>query len=34
MAELKRIEEESPTAEVARDGNPPKHPEGPKLVKG
>jgi hypothetical protein len=34
MAELKRIDEESPTAEVAADGNPPKQPEGPKLVKG
>jgi hypothetical protein len=27
MAELKRIEEEFPMAEVARDGNPPKQPE-------
>jgi hypothetical protein len=34
MAELKRIDEEFPTAEVAADGNPPKQPEGPKLVKG
>ena len=34
MAELKRIEEELPAAEVARDGNPSKQPEGPKLVKG
>jgi hypothetical protein len=34
MAELKRIEEEFPTAELARDGNPSKQPEGPKLVKG
>jgi hypothetical protein len=34
MAELKRIDEEIPTAEVAGDGNPPKQPEGPKLVKG
>jgi hypothetical protein len=34
MAELKRIEEELPTAELVRDGNPPKQPEGPKLVKG
>jgi hypothetical protein len=34
MAELKRIEEDFPTAEVARDGNPLKQPEGPKLVKG
>jgi hypothetical protein len=34
MAELKRIEEEFPTAELARDGNPSKQqPEGPKLVK-
>ena len=33
MAELKRIEEEFPTAEVPRDGNPSKHPEGPELVK-
>jgi hypothetical protein len=33
MAELKRIEEEFPTAEPARDGNPSKQPEGPKLVK-
>ena len=34
MAELKRIEEEFPTAEVPRDGNPSKQPEGPRLVKG
>jgi hypothetical protein len=34
MAELKRTEEEFPTAEPARDGNPSKQPEGPKLVKG
>ena len=34
MAELKRIEEELPTAEVASDGIPPKQPDGPKLVKG
>ena len=34
MAELKRIEEELPTAELASDGIPPKQPEGPKLVKG
>ena len=34
MAELKRIEEEFPTAEVAREGNPPKKIEGPTLVKG
>ena len=34
MAELKRIEEEFPTAEPARDRNPSKQPEGPKLVKG
>src|ERR1700730_14034542 len=34
MAELKRIEEEFPTAELARGGNPSKQPEGPKLVKG
>ena len=33
MAELKRIEEEFPTAELARDDNPSKQPEGPKLVK-
>ena len=33
MAELKRIEEELPAAELARDGNPSKKPEGPKLVK-
>jgi hypothetical protein len=34
MAELKRIEEDSPTAELARDVRPSKQPEGPKLVKG
>ena len=34
MAELKRIEEEFPKAELARDGNLSKQPEGPKLVKG
>jgi hypothetical protein len=34
MAELKRIEDEHPTAELARDSNSPKQPEGPKLVKG
>ena len=39
MAELKRREEkrreeEFPTAELARGGNPSKQPEGPKLVKG
>src|ERR1039457_7169512 len=34
MAELKRIEEELPTAELARDGNPSKQPERPKLVRG
>jgi hypothetical protein len=34
MAELKRIDEEFPTAELVGDGNPPKQPEGPKLVKG
>ena len=34
MAELKRIEEELPTAELASDGIPAKQPEGPKLVKG
>jgi hypothetical protein len=33
MAELKRIEEDSPTAELARDVSPSKQPEGPKLVK-
>ena len=33
MAELKRVEEEFPTAESARDGNPSKQPDGPKLVK-
>jgi hypothetical protein len=34
MAELKRIEEEFPTAGLASYGDPPKQPEGPKLVKG
>jgi hypothetical protein len=36
MAELKRIEKELPTAELASYGIPPKQPEGPKLelVKG
>jgi hypothetical protein len=34
MAELKRIEEEFPTAEPARDSIPSKQPKGPKLVKG
>jgi hypothetical protein len=34
MAELKRIEEDFPTAQLAGDRNPPKQPEGPKLVKG
>jgi len=34
MAELKRIEEERPTAELASDNIPAKQPEGPKLVKG
>jgi hypothetical protein len=34
MAELRRIEEGLPTAESARDGIPPKQPDGPKLVKG
>jgi hypothetical protein len=34
MAELKRIDDEFPTAEVAGVGNPPRQPEGPKLVKG
>jgi len=33
MAELKRIEEEFPTAEVAGNGNPLTQLEGPKLVK-
>jgi hypothetical protein len=33
MAELERIEEELPTDELVRDGNPSKQPEGPKLVK-
>ncbi len=34
MAELKRIEEELPTAAFASYGIPPKQPDGPKLVKG
>ena len=34
MAELKRIEEEVPTAEFASPAFPAKEPEGPKLVKG
>jgi hypothetical protein len=34
MAELKRIEEEFPTAELASDDIPAEQPEGPKLVKG
>jgi len=34
MAELKRIEEELPTADLASYGIPTKQPEGPKLVKG
>ena len=33
MAELKRIEEELPSAELASDDIPAKQPEGPKLVK-
>ena len=33
MAELKRIDEGLPTAELARDGIPPKQTDGPKLVK-
>jgi hypothetical protein len=34
MAQLKRIEEELPTAELASYDIPPKQPDGPKLVKG
>jgi hypothetical protein len=34
MAELKGIEEEVPTAELASAAFPAKQPEGPKLVKG
>ena len=34
MAELKRIEEELPPAELASAVIPAKQPEGPKLVKG
>jgi hypothetical protein len=34
MAELRRIEEGLPTAELASDGIPPKQPDGPKVVKG
>jgi hypothetical protein len=33
MAELKRIEDEFPTAEVTRDGNPQKQFDRPRLVK-
>ena len=33
MAELKRIEEELPSSELARDDIPARQPEGPKLVK-
>jgi hypothetical protein len=34
VAELKRIEEEHPTARLVSDNIPAKQPEGPKLVKG
>jgi hypothetical protein len=34
VAQLKRIEEELPTAELASDNIPAKQPEGPNLVKG
>jgi hypothetical protein len=34
MAELKRIEQDVPTAELASAAFPAKEPEGPKLVKG
>ena len=34
MAELKRIEEDSPTVELASEVSPSKQPEGPQLVKG
>jgi hypothetical protein len=34
VAELKRIEEELPSSELASDDIPAKQPEGPKLVKG
>jgi hypothetical protein len=34
MAELKRIEQELPTTELASQDIPSKQPEGPKLVKG
>jgi hypothetical protein len=34
MAELKTIEEELPSSELASDDIPAKQPEGPKLVKG
>jgi hypothetical protein len=34
MAELKRTDEELPTAAFASYGIPPKKPDGPKLVKG
>jgi hypothetical protein len=33
MAELKRIEEELPSSELASDDVPARQPEGPKLVK-
>ena len=33
MAELKRIEEELPSSELASDDIPARQPEGPKLVK-
>jgi hypothetical protein len=33
MAELKRIEEELPSSELANDDIPARQPEGPKLVK-
>ena len=33
MAELKRIEEEPPSSELASDDVPARQPEGPKLVK-
>jgi hypothetical protein len=34
MAELNRIEDELPTVGLASYGDPPKQPEGPKMVKG
>jgi hypothetical protein len=34
MAELKKIEEELPSSELASDDIPAKQPEGPKLIKG